>query len=358
MLRFTYQIYRYILPYVNRELDKWQERAKQIPDPELRKQALASIEHKRFHCEGGGIYTIPALAQRSTLIPLITAYQTISDYLDNLCDRSMSMDPLDFRQLHLSMLDAVTPGTLPREYYLYRPNQDDGGYLRDLVLTCQRMVEKLPGYGAVQERVFQLATWYGDLQVYKHITPSQREQRLQEWWEAHRPSFPEINWNEFAAATGSTLGVFALFQLATRPQIDADEIETLEKAYFPWICGLHILLDYLVDLEEDRMGGDLNFITYFSCDEEAGERLFLFAAKAREAAGLLPNSSFHRRIVDGLLGLYLADGKVNRQPDVARISRNLLRKGSWSTRFFYLNSLLYRGKGQVEQLPRGSSPLS
>jgi len=43
-------------------------------------------------------------------IRFIVAYQTISDYLDNLCDRSTSSDPADFRALHESMLHALTPG--------------------------------------------------------------------------------------------------------------------------------------------------------------------------------------------------------------------------------------------------------
>ena len=41
-------------------------------------------------------------------IRFIVAYQTISDYLDNLCDRSTSLDPKDFSALHEAMKDALT----------------------------------------------------------------------------------------------------------------------------------------------------------------------------------------------------------------------------------------------------------
>lgn len=47
------------------------------------------------------------------------------------------MDPDDFRLLHQSMLDAVDPEAVPVNYYELREDQDDGGYLRNLVTTCQ-----------------------------------------------------------------------------------------------------------------------------------------------------------------------------------------------------------------------------
>src|SRR5699024_1971648 len=49
-------VYLKIFPAVNRELDFWTKRAKQIPYDELRAQALGSIAAKRFHCQGGAVY--------------------------------------------------------------------------------------------------------------------------------------------------------------------------------------------------------------------------------------------------------------------------------------------------------------
>ena len=39
---------------------------------------------------------LTAFGKRANAIKFIVAYQTISDYLDNLCDRSTSLDPDDF----------------------------------------------------------------------------------------------------------------------------------------------------------------------------------------------------------------------------------------------------------------------
>src|SRR3954449_3525695 len=99
--------YRKIFPCVHKELSYWKTRAEGIPNPELRIQALASIEHKTFHCEGGAILALTAKGDYQKAIKFIVAYQTISDYLDNLCDRSTSLDPADFAALHESMSDAL-----------------------------------------------------------------------------------------------------------------------------------------------------------------------------------------------------------------------------------------------------------
>ncbi|KAM3106532.1 DUF2600 family protein, partial [Phormidesmis sp. 146-33] len=49
-----------VLPAVWSELNYWKAQAQQIPNLELRKQALDSLEAKQFHCEGGSIYGLLA----------------------------------------------------------------------------------------------------------------------------------------------------------------------------------------------------------------------------------------------------------------------------------------------------------
>ncbi|HEY9710730.1 MAG TPA: DUF2600 family protein, partial [Oculatellaceae cyanobacterium] len=68
------RIYRDVLPAVHRYLDEWKERANQIPNPELRKQALTSIATKTFHCEGGAIYGLLARDNTDETIRFIVAY--------------------------------------------------------------------------------------------------------------------------------------------------------------------------------------------------------------------------------------------------------------------------------------------
>ncbi|WP_192896553.1 tetraprenyl-beta-curcumene synthase family protein [Cohnella sp. AR92] len=336
------RVYKHILPDVRRELGEWRKIAEDIPDPELRKQAIDSMTAKEFHCIGGGVYAAANLDAKAVLLPLIVALQTISDYLDNLCDRSTSLDPDDFRLLHQSMLDAVTPGALPVNYYELREEQEDGGYLRKLVMKCQDCVSRLPSYKLVQEDVRYLVSLYGDLQVYKHIAVDQRETKLLEWWGQHSSRYPELKWNEFAAATGSTLGMFMLFLAASDENLKPSDGRGIRELYFPSINGLHILLDYLIDQEEDAKGGDLNFCSYYENQEDLNDRLLRMVRAARASADQLPFSSFHRMIVEGLIALYLSDPKVRGQAEVRRTVRQIM-KGSPLTRvFFWLNSHLIR----------------
>jgi tetraprenyl-beta-curcumene synthase len=341
-VRLMSDMYRYILPGVSAELKRWQQTAGRIPDPELRKQALASLASKKFHCQGGAVYAIPNKLWRKLLIRLIVAFQTISDYLDNLCDRSTSMDPEDFRALHQSMLDAVDPSMPQHDYYAFRAEREDGGYLAELVRECQACISKLPSYLTVYPNVRELVSLYGDLQVYKHIRRDLREEALLNWWKLHSRHFPDLEWNEFAAATGSTLGVFMLFLAASDPVLSVNETIKIRQAYFPYVCALHILLDYWIDQEEDRVGGDLNFCFYYPDGETAARRIEDVARKARSHVSGLQSASFHRMIIEGLLALYLSDPKVSSQQEVRSISRRLMSNSPGTRLFFWINSLWVR----------------
>ncbi len=338
------KLYTHILPAVNEELNGWKERATAIPDAELRKQALASIASKKFHCQGGAVYA-SGIADRNlarALIAWIVAFQTISDYLDNLCDRSTSLSADDFRSLHQAMLDAIEPHGSLHDYYENRGEQDDGGYLRDLVVACRERSASFPAYEQVKAELRTLVQWYCDLQVHKHIQRELREPALLAWWEGIRQQFPQLYWQEFAAATGSTLGVFCLLTASAQPDLSTQQARQIRESYFPGICGLHILLDYLIDREEDRAGGDLNFCFYYSSEQQLIERYQMILAEARAGAQRLPGSAFHHMIVEGLLALYLSDEKVTQSPQLRVTSRALLAGGPFSRTFFYWNCRLIR----------------
>lgn len=337
-IKLMHRVYRFVLPEVEAELAKLRKLAEGIPDPELRTQAINSMNDKKFHCQGGGVYAAANLDYRNVLIPLIVALQTISDYLDNLCDRSTSLDPDDFRLLHQSMLDAVEPTAELKDYYALRDESDDGGYLHHLVTTCQRNVALLPSYDNVKEDVKELVALYGDLQVYKHIKHDMREPQLLSWWEKHRSNYPGLQWNEFAAATGSTLGMFMLFLAASEENLSLKDAGAIRQIYFPHVCGLHILLDYLIDQEEDQAGGDLNFCNYYESKRLLVERISLIVNRAREDVKHLPGSRFHRLIIEGLLALYLSDPKVRSQNDVREVSRELMKNSPLTRLFFLINS--------------------
>lgn len=341
-LSLVKQMYQYVLPKVHEELNKWRKQADAIPNPELRKQALASIQFKTFHCEGGAIFSLLALENRDEAIRFIVAFQTISDYLDNLCDRSTSLDANDFRRLHEAIFHALNPEQKPINYYKYRNDQNDGGYLQRLVETCQSVIRNLPYRDKIEAFTYELASYYCDLQVHKHVKKEERVPRLLAWYKQHEEKLPNMSWFEFSACAGSTIGIFCLVSYALRNFCEGDLFSQVMKSYFPWVQGMHILLDYFIDQQEDREAGDLNFCFYYDNDDELIKRFVHFIQKAQQSVQQLPDASFHQMIQAGMLGIYLTDKKVSEQKKVSHIAKYLLKQGGrWAT-FFYYNSLAYR----------------
>jgi tetraprenyl-beta-curcumene synthase len=325
-----------VQPDVHRYLGAWTQMAETIPDAELRKQALMSIETKTFHCEGGAIYALLAGNYYHEVLHFIVAYQTISDYLDNLCDRSTSLDPEDFRALHESMLHALTPGIAGVNYYRFRNEQNDGGYLSALVQTCQDMLSKLPSYPNITHSLHELVGYYCDLQVYKHVQVAERIPRLKAWFDDNREQLPEMNWNEFAACTGSTLGIFCMVAYASSDNCSIDLAQRVKNAYFPWVQGLHIMLDYLIDQSEDRAGGDLNFCSYYHDNNEMLTRLKYLYAQAEISVAHLPDASFHSMVNRGMVGMYLADRKARQQKEVWIVAKEILQNGGTLSRIAFI----------------------
>ncbi|UII57980.1 tetraprenyl-beta-curcumene synthase family protein [Cytobacillus spongiae] len=336
------RVYRKIIPAVHRELAYWKERALQIPNAELREQALSSIQHKTFHCEGGGIMSLMATNQYKDAIKFIVAYQTISDYLDNLCDRSTSLDPNDFAALHESMSHALTVGARHVNYYRFREDQEDGNYLSDLVQTCQHVLGKMRHYEYIQKHLLELCQYYSDLQIHKHVKVEEREGRLQSWYELYKNHIPEMEWYEFSACSGSTLGIFCLVSYGMRDDFQDTHAQNIRNGYFPYIQGLHILLDYLIDQDEDREGGDLNFCFYYQDEQELFDRLKHFILEADRHTEGLPHKQFHKLINRGLVGIYLSDEKVRKQKNVKKLAKEMIKTSGMISYFFYINGRAYR----------------
>lgn len=336
------KIYRDVIPITHKFLSEWKTKAKEIPDEELRKQALMSIDSKTFHCEGGSIYGMLAGPHMKESIRFIVAYQTISDYLDNLCDRSTSLDPKDFRLLHDSMHDALTPGKPVTNYYANRKEQNDGGYLVSLVKACQDVLGQLPHYKKIAPVLHELAGYYCDLQVHKHVEVRERVPRLKAWFEDHKNQLPEMTWYEFSASAGSTLGIFCLVSYAFDKDFKEDQVIPIRKGLFPYVQGLHILLDYFIDQDEDRSGGDLNFCFYYPDYNHLVKRFGHFVKQADLYIEGLPDEKFHKMINRGLLGIYLSDHKVKQQEKVHTLAKRIIKYGGLSSQFFYMNGKIYR----------------
>ena len=162
----------------------------------------------------------------------------------------------------------------------------------------------------------------------------EREGKMLNWINPYLADYPEITPWEFAAATGSTLGIFCLYAVAFNPQMTEGQGQKISQAYFPWICGLHILLDYFIDLLEDRETKQLNFVAYYEHTGMMFQRLHQFAESSLKQAERLDHPKFHRAVVQGLFAMYLSDEK-GMNTDIRSVTKQLLAGSGLGVKLLY-----------------------
>jgi tetraprenyl-beta-curcumene synthase len=94
---------------------------------------------------------------------------------------------------------------------------------------------------------------------------------------------------------------------------------------------LHILLDYFIDREEDKKGGDLNFTFYYTDLDEMMVRLEMFINQAHQNACILPKPEFTETVIEGLMAMCLPDKKVYQQ-GYNKLARQLVNESGGGTR--------------------------
>ncbi|HEY9062897.1 MAG TPA: tetraprenyl-beta-curcumene synthase family protein [Pseudobacteroides sp.] len=329
----TRYVYR-VFPLVNKELHKIAGLCINSKDRILSDLALRSIQKKKFHAQGGSVYALYPKAHMDETVKFIVSFQTISDYLDNLCDSAGIYDEKAFRQLHYAMQDAVTLGSKNSDYYRFYPYKEDNGYLNALVDRCKKQIAKLPSYDLIKEPLKKQVELYSDLQSLKHLSVNTREKKLQSWSIGYLPQYKEISTWEFSAATGSTLNIFLHFASAWDRHLTKEDVRSNEKAYFPWINGLHILLDYYIDYAEDIETNELNFTSYYNDQKECEKRLMYFTDSSLNACAGLKYPEFHTTIVKGLLAMYLSDPKAYKGFN-RFTSKSILRNSGRTNTYFY-----------------------
>jgi tetraprenyl-beta-curcumene synthase len=299
----------FVVPDSAARLRSLRSRARRIPNAGLRKQAIASIEGKDFHVHGGCILaTFLPKREARRFIELVATFETAVDYLDNLCDRAGNADERDFRALHEALGDAVNPRAPLRSYFRYR-SEDDGGYLNELVVRSQNLLRDIPSYSVIEPYVREVTARYCELQALKHLAAGTRELRCQETF---KHTAPEMSWWEGAAACGSTLPTFALVFGALQG-CDTGRARELHKAYFPWISGFHILLDYFIDQAEDKKHGELNFVACYEDGAAARDGIVRTGTKALEWAAETADPEHHIFAIRAMCGFYCTQAKVDDQ---------------------------------------------
>lgn len=298
-----------VVPLAAQNLARIRLDAESIPDSKLRNEALASVDGKAFHVAGASILaTFLPRAQARHYIEIVTPLETIYDYLDNLCDRHPYVDPRAYPVLHRAIADALDPDAVPRDYYANGPAGDDGGYLKGLVVQTQQSLATVPYLDELVPAFAEAASYYAELQTFKHLARGDREKACVAWYERNRTPFGVLDWHEFACAAGSNMHIFAALYTAFTGRRKA--IHQAYDAYFPFVSAIHILLDSFIDQDEDEEHEDLNFARVYGNSHAMRERFAFMTSQARALLSALPDPGRHRFVLDVMTLFYLSHRKV------------------------------------------------
>jgi tetraprenyl-beta-curcumene synthase len=306
LVRANARFWPTVLPGVRRELRRWDLRARAIPDPVLRAQALAKLDGERFNTEvAATLATLVAPGRRCAAIEAIVALQVMYDYLDGVSEHP-GADPLaDGRQLYRVFADALSPAGPFADHYRRHPQRDDGGYLAELAACCRGALFALPAAPRVAPVAAAVMARCGEAQTHTHAIAVLGRGQLRAWAQ-RQPECPALRWWEVAScAAASVLAGHALIALAGDPAATAADAEQVAAAYLS-TCALTTLLDSLVDGDADAAAGGHAYLAYYRDDAQAAERLGARARDAVAAAWALPRAPHHSMTVAGAVAFYLS----------------------------------------------------
>jgi tetraprenyl-beta-curcumene synthase len=311
-----------VFPRVCIHIAGWRRMAKRIPDPELRRLALAALE-KRGNIEGAAAFAAFApLRRRAQVTTAASAFQAAYNLLDMLGEQPSPYPIRDGQRLHEALVYALDPHTSPLDWYEHHPQREDGGYLNHLIEQCRTAFASLPSHALVAERARAGAARIVAFQSL-NLSESQGDHTgLERWASDATPPGSELRWWETAGAAGSSLGVHALIAAAAETRLDAHEITAIDDAYFPWIGGLHSLLDNLIDKREDEAAGHRSLVEYYG-PQRAAQRMSWLAERAERAARELPHGRRHTVILAAMIANYLSTPEAQ-SPELELVTRAVL----------------------------------
>jgi tetraprenyl-beta-curcumene synthase len=307
-----------VLPRVHRGLRRWEERAMHIPDPNLRRLALAKLAHERFNTEvAATLATLAPRAHRAQALDAIVALQVMYDYLDGLSEEPAT-DPLTTSRLLFSAFtSSLTPGQdEPVDYYRHCPGGDDAGYLESLVVATRRAFRVLPKAEIVAPIARDAALRCGESQTRTHAIEALGTPQLADWATEMAEGTGLAWWEYTAGATASILCVHALIAAAADPRSTAVEARSLDTAYL-FISAVSTLLDSVVDYRRDVEEESHSFISYYEGEEAMVARIGTIAARAASEGLRIHNGGHHRMTAAGVAAYYLSAPTARQRPGSA-----------------------------------------
>jgi tetraprenyl-beta-curcumene synthase len=289
-----------VAPLVRGELARWEERAREIPDPFRRELATAKLREERFNVRvAATLATLAPRAYRPPAVEAIVALQVAYDYLDLLAEQQPGT-PTDAGTRPLdTLVDTFRPGP-PHdgEHEAGPPPQDGDRYARELAVAARIALSKLPATGAIAAVALACAERCAEAQRASHATASEREA-----WALRESAGSGLRWPEYLAATAaSVLCLHALVAAAADPHTTSADASAIDAAYLS-ICAL-TMLDSLVDRHHDLATGELNYVDLYGSAASMIARLALLARDAAAKARSLPHGAHHLLTLAGIVAYY------------------------------------------------------
>lgn len=317
------------LPLVTREVGAWRARALTIPDTPIRTAALSSIAHKRGNIDGAALFWTLPDARHANLLKLLAAYEMICDYLDSTNEPPIAADPVNGRQLHRSLIEALDPDRPTTEHYRHHPWHNDNGYLQALIHACRARSTALPANSEVRMLLIAEATRF-EIIAINHDTHQPRRETTHKQWAAREFPHPgEASWFELTAAATASLTIHALLALSAEPA-SGDAIGRAQRAYSPWVTLTTTMLDHLVDQADDELRGDHSYIAYYPTPETAARRVQELVRRCLTETHPLEHGERHTLIAACMIAMYLSKDSA-RTPDMRTGTRELTTAGGTLT---------------------------
>jgi tetraprenyl-beta-curcumene synthase len=305
-----------IYPRARLEIRRCRQRAREIPDPTLRAEALHKLTRERLNPEAAAFFAVLAPRRhRGPLIRLMVDFQIAYDYLDAINEQPATAALRNGLQMHRALTDAVRSSEAvsseedigpraPCDYYMHHPEHDDGGYLLGLVRGCQTALRTLPSSSAIEPVLVRAAERCGEAQSRNHAVLVEGDAQLIEWTAALQAA-DDYLWWELAAAGISCLVLHALFAACARATT-AEEAERVDTAYFPSVCAISALLDSLVDQPHDAGSTNHSFVEHYEAPAAVAERFGAITGEARALSSELRDHARHAVILAGIASFYLS----------------------------------------------------
>jgi tetraprenyl-beta-curcumene synthase len=290
---------------VAREIRAWRADAAAIPDPELRRDALAALDDKRGHADGAALlWTLPR-RRNPELLRVLVRYELLQDFLDTATEHGAAIGPRDGERLYAALLDALDLERRPVDLFV-GSGRDDGGYLAALVDGCRDGCRALRGYDAVRPLLVREARRASVLPINHRVDTTARDAALERWAEQHLREERELRWFERAAAASGWITTHALFVAAADEKVTFERAAAIHAAYFPWLAMALTMLDSYADQIEDRATGDHSYVGHYETSVQAVGRLRESVARAASGVLELPNGERHAVLLACMIALYLS----------------------------------------------------